>query len=189
MRLKRDNARSRRRNGKWEFSEPLFICRPHSWRPALPISFILAPWEWHLLVTTTCGLPHGFSHELQFRSFVSCLRDEGLQDFALMVDGTPQIVGLPRIFTKTSSKCHSAIAVTASLVQIGVCGSWWAKCMPKRSVTGWTASWQISIPRSLSRSSILRSDNRNRTYIITASWMISGDVLKYRNGFWLISGA
>ena len=23
-----------------------------------------------------------------------------------MVDGTPQIVGLPRIFTKTSSKCH-----------------------------------------------------------------------------------
>ena len=41
-----------------------------------------------------------------------------------------------------------------------------------------TVSWLTSIPRSCSRSSTLRSDNGNRTYIITAKRMISGLVLK-----------
>jgi len=45
-----------------------------------------------------------------------------------------------------------------------------------------TVSWQISIPRSASRSSTLRRLNGNRTYIITTNRMISGDELKYRNG-------
>ena len=33
----------------------------------------------------------------------------------------------------------------------------------------------VAIPRSCSRSSTLRSESGNRTYIITANWMISGD--------------
>ena len=37
--------------------------------------------------------------------------------------------------------------------------------------------------RSDSRSSTCRSDSGNRTYIITASRMISGELLKYRKGF------
>ena len=39
--------------------------------------------------------PHGFSYEFQCRSFVTNLRDEGLQDFTLVVDGAPKIVSLP----------------------------------------------------------------------------------------------
>ena len=34
-----------------------------------------------------------------------------------------------------------------------------------------------------SRSSTCRSDSGNRTYIITVSRMISGELLKYRKGF------
>ena len=41
-----------------------------------------------------------------------------------------------------------------------------------------TVSWQMSMPRSCSRSSTLRSDSGNRMYIITARRMISGLVLK-----------
>ncbi len=52
MRLNRDIALSRRRNGRWEFSARLFRCRPHSWRQAFPISFMAARYEWHLSVTT-----------------------------------------------------------------------------------------------------------------------------------------
>jgi len=46
-----------------------------------------------------------------------------------------------------------------------------------------TFSWLISMPRSWSKSSTCRSESGNRTYIVTAKRMISGDVLKYRNGF------
>ena len=45
-----------------------------------------------------------------------------------------------------------------------------------------TVSWQISTPRSCSKSSTCRSESGYRTYIITAKRMISGDVLKYRKG-------
>ncbi len=41
-----------------------------------------------------------------------------------------------------------------------------------------TVSWLISMPRSCSRSSALRRDSGYRMYNITASRMISGDVLK-----------
>lgn len=47
--------------------------------------------------------------------------------------------------------------------------------------------WQMSKPHSWSRSSTPPNDSRKRTYIMTASWMISGDILKYRKGVWLIS--
>ena len=39
------------------------------------------------------------------------------------------------------------------------------------------------MPRSNSRSSTLRSDSGNRTYIITIRRITSGDELKQRNGF------
>ena len=50
-------------------------------------------------------------------------------------------------------------------------------------------SWLMSMPRSCSRSSTFRSESGNRTYIITARRMISGDVLKYRNGLAFIPPA
>src|ERR1017187_5398681 len=45
-----------------------------------------------------------------------------------------------------------------------------------------TVSWLMSIPRSDSRSSTLRSDSGYFTYIITARRIISGELLKYRKG-------
>jgi hypothetical protein len=41
-----------------------------------------------------------------------------------------------------------------------------------------TVSWQMSIPRSNSRSSTFRSYSGNRTYIITTRRITSGDELK-----------
>ena len=41
------------------------------------------------------------------------------------------------------------------------------------------------MPRSDSRSSTCRSDRGKRTYIITARRITSGEVLKYRNGFFI----
>ena len=45
-----------------------------------------------------------------------------------------------------------------------------------------TVSWQMSIPRSNSRSSTFRSDSGNRMYSITTSRMTSGDEFKQPNG-------
>jgi hypothetical protein len=45
-----------------------------------------------------------------------------------------------------------------------------------------TVSWQMSIPRSNSRSSTLRRLSGKRTYISTTSRITSGDELKRRNG-------
>lgn len=45
-----------------------------------------------------------------------------------------------------------------------------------------TVSWQMSIPRSNSRSSTFLSDSGNRTYISTTSRITLGEELKYRNG-------
>src|ERR1039458_5764718 len=45
-----------------------------------------------------------------------------------------------------------------------------------------TVSWLMSIPRSHSRSSTLRSDSGYFTYIITARRIMSGELLKYRKG-------
>lgn len=42
-------------------------------------------------------------------------------------------------------------------------------------------SWQISMPRSASKSPTLRKLSGNLAYIITTSWITSGDELKYRN--------
>jgi hypothetical protein len=45
-----------------------------------------------------------------------------------------------------------------------------------------TVSWQMSMPRSNSRSSTFRNDNGKRTFIITTSLITSGEELKRRNG-------
>jgi len=50
-----------------------------------------------------------------------------------------------------------------------------------------TVSWLMSIPRSDSRSSTLRSDSGGFTYIITAKRITSGELLKYRKEL-LITG-
>jgi hypothetical protein len=45
-----------------------------------------------------------------------------------------------------------------------------------------TVSWQMSMPRSNSRSSTFRKLSGKRTYIITTRRITSGDELKRRNG-------
>src|SRR5450631_3845683 len=52
-----------------------------------------------------------------------------------------------------------------------------------------TVSWLMSIPRSARRSSTLRSDSGYFTYIITARRIISGELLKYRNGSFILEAA
>ena len=49
---------------------------------------------------------------------------------------------------------------------------------PKRFHQWRTVSWQMSMPRSNNRSSTLRSDNGNRTYMSTTSRITSGDEVK-----------
>jgi hypothetical protein len=49
---------------------------------------------------------------------------------------------------------------------------------PKRFHHMRTVSWQISMPRSNSRSSTFRSDSGKRTYITTTRRITSGDELK-----------
>ena len=53
---------------------------------------------------------------------------------------------------------------------------------PNRFHQNRTVSWLMSIPRSASRSSTLRSESGYLTYIITTKRMTSGELLKYRNG-------
>jgi hypothetical protein len=53
---------------------------------------------------------------------------------------------------------------------------------PNRCHQNRTVSWLTSMRRSCSRSPTFLSESGNRTYIITASRMISGEVLKYLNG-------
>ena len=62
---------------------------------------------------------------------------------------------------------------------------------PNRFHHSLTVSWQISIPRSNSRSSTLRGDSGYRTYIMTTSRITSGELSKYRNGLfaWAIPPA
>ena len=56
----RSIARSRRRNGRWEFSTRLFIQRHVSWSWAAPISFRAAPYDRNPSVTMAFGRPCRF---------------------------------------------------------------------------------------------------------------------------------
>jgi hypothetical protein len=53
---------------------------------------------------------------------------------------------------------------------------------PNRVHHSRTVSWQMSMPRSNSRSSTLRSDSGYRTYIMTTSRITSGEESNQRNG-------
>lgn len=53
---------------------------------------------------------------------------------------------------------------------------------PNRFHQSRTVSWQMSMPRSASRSSTFRSDSGYRTYIMTTSRMTSGELSNQRNG-------
>jgi len=64
----------------------------------------------------------------------------------------------------------------ASLADLG--GEHRAKPVPPKP----TVSRLISIQRSASRSSTLRSDSGYLTYVITTRRITSGELLKYRNG-------
>ncbi len=81
------------------------------------------------------------------------------------------------IFTTISSRCQrqwvkdriaSPRRLRISAANIG----------PNRFHQNRTVSWQMSIPRSASRSSTFLSDSGNFTYIITTSRLISGEELK-----------
>ena len=91
----------------------------------------------------------------------------------------------PFIFTNTSSKCHCQFEYERiRLIRFRRISA--ANIGPNLFHQNRTVSWLISIPRSCKRSSTLRSDSGKRTYNITARRMISGDVLKYRNGLSLV---
>jgi hypothetical protein len=53
---------------------------------------------------------------------------------------------------------------------------------PNRFHQSRTVSWQMSMPRSNSRSSTFLSDSGYRTYIITTSLITSGEESNQRNG-------
>jgi hypothetical protein len=59
---------------------------------------------------------------------------------------------------------------------------------PNRFQQNRTVLWQISMPRSNSKSSICRSDSEYRMYIITVRRMTSGELLKYRKGLCIAEG-
>jgi hypothetical protein len=71
----------------------------------------------------------------------------------------------------------ATIAVATRLFRISA-----ANIGPNRFHQNRTVSWLISIPRSAKRSSTLRSDSGDFTYIITTRRITAGELLKYRNG-------
>lgn len=108
-----------------------------------------------------------FPEEFQIRRLVTLLRDIGFNYFAFMIDSAPKVMRLP-----------SALRLRILF----------AKYELNLSAHRRTLSWQASIPRSCRRSSTLRKESGNRTYISTPHWIISVDVLKWRNGELVIWG-
>ena len=97
-----------------------------------------------------------------------------------MVDGTPKVaelaVGLHKHLVQVPAPLRIAAHVRdASLTDLG------GEHGPNRFHQNRTVSWLMSIPRSVKRSSTLRSDSGYRTYIITTRRMTSGELLKYWN--------
>jgi hypothetical protein len=88
---------------------------------------------------------------------------------------------LPLIFTNTSSKGHFQFEYPrifwTRLRRISA-----ANIGPNLFHQNQTVSWLMSIPRSCSKSSALRSESGNRTYIMTGRRMISGPLQKYLKG-------
>lgn len=135
---------------------------------------------------------HGFSENCQRCSLIPLPRGISLKHLPFVVYGAPKVmcftadVGFAGLrLTKTSFRCqrHWLTRRIASDLRLPILS---AKYVPKRSPHKRMLSWQTSIPRSCRRSSTFRSDGGNRIYIITPSWMFSGEALKYRKGLLLI---
>ena len=97
IRLNRSIARSRRRNGWWEFSTLLLAQRPTSCRSAMLSAFTAAPYERRPSVVTTLAQPCrfiSFLHELDCSGLVPLFGHEAFQHFALVVDGPPEVAHL-----------------------------------------------------------------------------------------------
>src|SRR5271166_3789995 len=124
---------------------------------------------------------HDALQKVQRRSLVPLRGDHRFQNLAFVIGSPPEIAELPLIFTKTSSKCQrhwgKRRTFATRLFRISA-----ANIGPNRFHQNRIVSWLMSIPRSASRSSTLRSDSGYLTYIITTSRITSGELLKYRNG-------
>ena len=112
--------------------------------------------------------------ESQSRRFVTLFGDVAFQNLALVINRSLQL----------SVDLHEDLVdVPAPVFEGRMRDTRWRRISPASIGPNLfhqyrTVSWHMSIPRSNSRSSTLRSDNGNRTYIITTSLMIAGDELK-----------
>ncbi len=87
---------------------------------------------------------------------------------SLAVDLDEHFAEVPAPVTKAAHPIHPLAP--------DVCGKQWPELVPPQPYR--LVSWQMSIPRSNSKSSTLRSDSGNRTDIITINQITSGDELK-----------
>lgn len=172
IRRNRCIARSRRRNGGCEFSDRLLSRRPISRRSKSRVGALqrdriqsVRDDRFSTAMAFQCVL-----QEQQSRGFGTFSCNLALQDLALVIHGAPQVM----LFTNTSSSCqrHSR----KPCIQL----TRWrrtsaANSGPKPGHHNRTISWQMSLPRSNSRSSTFRKLNGDRTYIITTKRMISGE--------------
>ena len=116
-------------------------------------------------------------HEGQSGFLVAGPGDVTLEDLAFLIDRAPQVdhlaiqlhVHLVKVPAPLAETLHPAHPLPAD-----VAGEQWTEPAPPHR----TVSWQRSIPRSNNRSSTLRKDNGNRTYIIITGRMTSGEELK-----------
>ena len=101
---------------------------------------------------------------------------KAFEHFALVVDGPPQVMllavdlheNLVQVPPQWLDRIPETRRFRISAANIG----------PNLFHQNLTVSWLMSMPRSCRRSSPVRSGSGNRMYIITASRMISGEVLK-----------
>src|SRR5277367_5495757 len=124
---------------------------------------------------------HDALEKLQRRGLVPLRGDHGLQNFALVIDGTPEMaelaVDLHEDLIQMPPPLMKPRIWATRLFSISP-----ANIGPNRFHQNRTVSWLMSIPRPDKRSSTLRNDCGYFTYIITTRRITSGELLKYRNG-------
>jgi hypothetical protein len=117
------------------------------------------------------------AHEPQRCGFVPALGDVALEDLALLVHRSPEVahlaidlhVDLVEVPLPMPQAPHPTDPLTADI------------CSKQRTELFHqclTVSWEMSMPRSASRSSTFRRLSGKRTYIITTRRITSGDELK-----------
>jgi hypothetical protein len=122
-----------------------------------------------------------FLRNFKAADFIAFLRDEGFEDLAPVINRAPQVVTLavdpaehlvevPAPVTKPQ---HARDTFPSDIS---------CKQRPKPVPPQPYRLVANVEPRSNSRSSTLRRDNGNRTYVITTNRITSGDDLKYRKG-------